>query len=49
MDIPGSMTDEDCAEEMELTDIRDKPWHIVYVFIFALDITKLSLIVPTLF
>jgi hypothetical protein len=31
MDIPGAMTDEECAEELELTDIRDKPWHIVYV------------------
>jgi hypothetical protein len=29
MDIPGAMTDEECAEELELTDIRDKPWHIV--------------------
>lgn len=29
MDIPGAMTDEECMEELELTDIRDKPWHIV--------------------
>ncbi len=31
MDIPGSMTDEDCMEGMDLSDVRDKPWHIVYV------------------
>lgn len=28
MDIPGAMSPEICAEEMELDRIRDKPWHI---------------------
>jgi ADP-ribosylation factor-like protein 6 len=29
MDIPGAMTEEECSEELDLCDIRDKPWHIV--------------------
>lgn len=28
MDIPGAMTDEECCEELELCDVRDKAWHI---------------------
>jgi hypothetical protein len=28
MDIPGAMTPEECMEELELHEIRGKPWHI---------------------
>jgi hypothetical protein len=30
MDIPGAMTPEECMEELELHEIRGKPWHITY-------------------
>jgi len=28
MDIPGSMTAEECMMELQLENIRDKAWHI---------------------
>ena len=32
MDIAGALSPEECMEELELDRIRDKPWHIAYVF-----------------
>ena len=29
MDVPGSMSPDVCAEELELFKVRDKPWHIM--------------------
>lgn len=27
-DIPGSLTPEDCMDELSLSKIKDKPWHM---------------------
>jgi ADP-ribosylation factor-like protein 6 len=29
MDMPGSLTPDMCAEELELARVRDKPWHMI--------------------
>ena len=29
MDLPGALTAAECAEEMQLDGIREKPWNIV--------------------
>jgi hypothetical protein len=32
MDVAGALSAEECMEEMQLNGIRDKAWHITYVF-----------------